>query len=55
MVEEVSRIDGKWTVARRLNGDQTNQGRNLSLPATEVRIYRVKLYSINRAVTSASH
>lgn len=55
MVDEVSRIDGKWTVVRRLNGDQTNQGRNLSLLATRVRIYRVALYSIDSAVTSASH
>jgi len=50
MVEEVSRIGGKWAVVRRLNGDQTNQGRNLSLPATQVRIYRVVLYSIDRAM-----
>ena len=50
MVEEVSRIGGKWAVVRRLNGDQTNQGRNLSLPATQVRIYRVALYSIDRAM-----
>ncbi len=48
MVEEVVRSNGKWETVRRLNGDQTNQGRNLSLPATQVRIYRVKLYSIDR-------
>lgn len=50
-VEEVSKVNGKWEVARRLNGDQTNQGRNLNLPATQVRIYRVALYSTDRAVT----
>ena len=48
MVEEVVRSNGKWETVRRLNGDQTNQGRNLSLPATQVRIYRVKLYSVDR-------
>ena len=39
-IEEVSRSDGKWNTLRRLNGDQTNQGRQLLMPSHEVRVYR---------------
>lgn len=46
-VEEVSRLSGQWKVERRLNGDQTNQGRELLLNAHRPAIYRVKLYSIH--------
>jgi uncharacterized protein DUF5597/glycosyl hydrolase family 42 (putative beta-galactosidase) len=45
-VEQVSRTSGKWVVERRLNGDQTNQGRQLLMDAHLMHIYRVKLYSI---------
>ncbi len=45
-VEEGSRVRGQWTTARRLNGDQTNQGRDLFLPAHAFPILRVKLYTI---------
>jgi Domain of unknown function (DUF5597)/Beta-galactosidase len=46
-VEEVSRASsGQWKVEKRLNGDQTNQGRELLLDAHRPGIYRVKLYSI---------
>ena len=48
-VEEVFEVDGRWHVARQLNGDQTNQGRNLGLPATQGRIYRVALFSTERS------
>jgi Domain of unknown function (DUF5597)/Beta-galactosidase len=44
-IEEVSRSDGKWNTLRRLNGDQTNQGRQLLMPSHEVRVYRVVLYA----------
>jgi hypothetical protein len=44
-IEEVSRIDGKWITQRRLNGDQSNQGRSLSLAPNQVHTYRVLLYS----------
>jgi hypothetical protein len=47
-IEEVSRSDGKWRTLRRLNGDQTNQGRQLLMPAHEVRIYRLVLYATPR-------
>lgn len=48
-VEEVSRRSGEWKTERRLNGDQTNQGRQLLLDPHQPRIYRVRLYSINAA------
>jgi beta-galactosidase GanA len=46
-VEEVTRAVGQWKVERRLNGDQTNQGRELLLDAHRPAIYRVKLYTIS--------
>jgi len=45
-VEQVSRHDGNWTRERWLNGDQTNQGRELSMDPHQPRIYRVRLYAI---------
>jgi hypothetical protein len=47
-VEEVSRHSGQCTTERRLNGDQTNQGRQLVLDPHRQHIYRVRLYSIAR-------
>jgi hypothetical protein len=47
-VEEVARSNGAWTATRRLNGDQTNQGRQLSLAPHQVHAYRVTLYLSDR-------
>jgi hypothetical protein len=47
-IEEVSRSSGTWTTLRRLNGDQTNQGRNLSMAPHQVHVYRVELFSTER-------
>jgi beta-galactosidase GanA len=47
-VEEVTRTNGTWATHRRLNGDQTNQGRDLSMDPHHVRIYRVMLYATDR-------
>jgi hypothetical protein len=47
-IEEGSFMDGRWTVNRYLNGDQSNQGRQLSLSARQVHTYRVILYSVER-------
>lgn len=47
-VEEGSRANGQWKTEQRLNGDQSNQGRNVSLPAHEFKLLRVKLYTIPR-------
>jgi hypothetical protein len=48
-VEEVSGWNGNWSTLRRLNGDQTNQGRQLLMPAHQVHVYRVRLYSTPRS------
>jgi beta-galactosidase GanA len=45
-VEEGSRARGEWITERRLNGDQTNQGRTISLPGHQFTLLRVKLYTI---------
>jgi hypothetical protein len=42
--DEGSYIDGKWTLGRRLNGDQTHQGRHIRIPVGEYGIQQVKLY-----------
>jgi beta-galactosidase GanA len=47
-VEQVSRSAAQWVTAKRLNGDQTNQGRQLLLDPHRVQIYRVRLHSIPR-------
>jgi hypothetical protein len=44
-IEQGAMVDGKWATVRQLNGDQSNQGRELSMAPHEVRIYRVKLYT----------
>jgi beta-galactosidase GanA len=48
-VEEVRRDHDAWVTVRRMNGDQTNQGRKLLMDGTEFHVYRVKLYAIGRA------
>jgi beta-galactosidase GanA len=45
-VEQVSRHDGKWTTERWLNGDQTNQGRQLLMDPHQPKMYRVRLHAI---------
>jgi hypothetical protein len=44
-IEEVSRSAAGWAVTARLNGDQSNQGRQLTLDSRTIRTYRVRLYS----------
>lgn len=51
-IEEVSRSANDWTVARRLNGDQNNQGRQLQMDPHRIEIFRVKLYAIDRSVSA---
>jgi hypothetical protein len=43
-VEEGRYVDGVWKPGRRLNGDQTHQGRFVRLPSESWGIQRVKLY-----------
>jgi beta-galactosidase GanA len=45
-IERVFRTSGKWVTETRLNGDQTNQGRQLLMDPHEFQMYRVRLYSI---------
>ena len=44
LVEEGSFVDGRWVAGRRLNGDQTHQGRHVRLPPDALGIQRVRLY-----------
>jgi len=44
-IEEVTKAGAGWTVAARLNGDQSNQGRQLTMDARTIRIYRLRLYN----------
>ncbi|HEX6636846.1 MAG TPA: DUF5597 domain-containing protein [Steroidobacteraceae bacterium] len=44
VVEEGSFDGGKWIAGRRLNGDQTHQGRHIRLPPGAPQIQRVRFY-----------
>jgi beta-galactosidase GanA len=44
-VDEGRVADGKFVVTRRLNGDETHQGRHLRLPMGALGVQRVKVYS----------
>ena len=43
-VEEGTFVEGEWLAGRRLNGDQTHQGRHVRLPPGEFGIQRLRLY-----------
>ena len=45
-IERVSRHSGQWTTESHLNGDQSNQGRQLLMDPRLHQIYRVRLRSI---------
>lgn len=47
-IEQISKRDREWVADWELNGDQTNQGRQLLMSAHEVHVYRVKLYNYSR-------
>lgn len=47
-IEEVSRFGSEWKVVARLNGDQSNQGRQLSMDPHEVKIYRLRMFAAPR-------
>ncbi|MBB4840417.1 beta-galactosidase GanA [Sphingomonas kyeonggiensis] len=44
LVEEGRFEDGKWIAGRRLNGDETHQGRHVRLPPGQYGIQKVRLY-----------
>ena len=41
-IEQVSKSESGWNIIARLNGDQSNQGRQLTMDAHEVRIFRIR-------------
>ena len=43
-IDEGIFIDGKWVAGRRMNGDQTHQGRHMDLPGNTFSIQKVRLY-----------
>ena len=47
-IEEVTRAGSEWKVTARLNGDQSNQGRQLTMDAHKVKIYRLRMYAAPR-------
>ncbi len=47
-IEEVARSENGWKTTRVLNGDQSNQGRQLSMAPNQVRIYHVVLFAAER-------
>ena len=42
--EGVFDAQGKWLAGRRLNGDQTHQGRHIRLPPGKPQIQKVRFY-----------
>ncbi|WP_198651622.1 DUF5597 domain-containing protein [Dyella sp. C11] len=47
-IEEVERHGSEWVVLRRLNGDQSNQGRQLMMDPKGFHMYRVRVNAITR-------
>jgi len=43
-IDEGTFVDGRWVGGRRLNGDESHQGRHLRLPPGQFSLQRVKLY-----------
>jgi beta-galactosidase GanA len=44
MIDEGEFINGQWIPGRRMNGDQSHQGRHLRIPESVYSIQRIKLY-----------
>lgn len=44
-VAQLAWKDGRWTVVEEMNGDQSDQGRELLLDAHAIHLYRVRLYN----------
>jgi len=53
-VDEVTRSDGRLKVLRHLNGDQTNQGRDVALDPKQFELLHVRLYTIRMALRISS-
>ena len=44
-LDEGAFFEGEWVAGRRMNGDQSHQGRHMHLPGDEFGMQRVKLYT----------
>lgn len=44
-IEQLSGAAPDWTITARLNGDQSNQGRQITIDPRQPRIFRLRLYS----------
>lgn len=44
-IEQLAYTNGQWTTTQQLNGDQSNQGRELMMAPNAFHVYRVKLYT----------
>lgn len=44
-IDQLAFVNGDWVAERRLNGDQSNQGRQLLMDAHTFHVYRVRLYT----------
>ncbi len=47
-IEQVAKAGSEWVVSARLNGDQSNQGRQLTMDPREIRTYHLQLYSASQ-------
>lgn len=47
-IEQLAWKGGRWTVEEQMNGDQSDQGRELLMDAHTIHLYRVRLYSYPR-------
>ena len=47
-IDELENVNGQWITKRRLNGDQSDQGRALLMSPHQFGVYRVKLYTFSR-------
>lgn len=43
-IDEVEYSDGKWIIGRRMNGDQSHQGRHMHLPGGDFSMQKLRLY-----------
>lgn len=53
-IEQVTRSSGHWVTERVLNGDQSDQGRQLLMAPHQMNVYRVTLYAYPRKASEAS-
>ena len=47
-IAELAWKNGGWSIAEQMNGDQSDQGRELLMDAHAVRLYRIRLYAYRR-------